>query len=62
LKTLNTFENFLWAEDENTKKTLRRLGKDFELYKNSFNLLCETIRHLHELMEKDPRKIPTAKK
>lgn len=59
---MNAFDNFLWAEDENTKKTRCLLGKDFELYKRSFNLLCETIDHLSELMEKDPRKIPRAKK
>jgi len=62
LKTLNHFDNFLWAEDENTKLTLHQFGKDFELYKRSFNLLCETKAHLHELMEEDPRKISTAKK
>lgn len=59
---MNTFDKFLRAEDENTKETIRQFGKDLELYKSSFNLLCETKAHLHELMEKDPRKIPTEKK
>lgn len=62
MKTLNLFDNFLWAEEENTRRTLRQFGKDLELYKHSFNLLCETFVHLHKLMEKDPRKIPTPKK
>lgn len=62
METLNVFDTFLWAEDDNTRKTLSRFGKDFELYKRFFNLLCETIHHLYELMEKDPRKIPKTKK
>jgi len=61
-KALNIFDNFLWAEDENTKRTLRQFGNDFELYKRSLNLLCKTTHHLCELTEKDPSKIPRAKK
>lgn len=62
MKTLNLFNKFLRAEDENIEQTIRQFGKDLELYKSSFNFLCDTKAYLYELMEKDPSKIPTPKK
>lgn len=35
--------NFAEAEEENTRKALSQLKKDFEIYENSLNLLMETI-------------------
>jgi hypothetical protein len=62
LNALNAFDNFLWAEDENTKRTQRTFGKDFELYKRSFNLMNKTLHHLCVLIQKDPSRLPTSKK
>ena len=60
MKSSNYFNNFLKAEDENTKKTLREFRKEFELYERSFDLLCETLGYLYKWAKPD-RTYSTAK-
>lgn len=52
LKDFHSLQKYVEQEEKTTKETLRRFGKDLELYQRSFDLCSETVGHICEYAEK----------